>query len=100
MYGSTVGRSHPRSGSDVPTSGNVDGYIAHAQAVEDLRAAYAAIPTGTPVRLAKRTSNLFRFRPSARGQELDVSRLDRVLAVDPDTRTADVQGMVTYERLV
>ena len=31
---------------------------------------------------------------------LDVSGLDRVLRVDPDARTADVQGMTTYEHLV
>jgi hypothetical protein len=38
-------------------------------AVAALQRAYAAIPPGRPVRLAKRTSNLFRFRdagPSAR----------------------------------
>jgi FAD/FMN-containing dehydrogenase len=95
-----VGGSHPRPGSDASTSTDVEGYTAHATAVDDLRTAYAAVPAGTPVRLAKRTSNLFRFRPSTRGQELDVSRLDRVLSVDPDARTADVQGMVTYEHLV
>src|SRR5207244_9621962 len=35
-----------------------------------------------------------------RGPALDVRGFEQVLAVDPDTRTADVQGMVTYERLV
>jgi FAD/FMN-containing dehydrogenase len=35
---------------------------AHEAAVAAIRDAYAAIPPGTPVRLAKRTSNLFRFR--------------------------------------
>ncbi len=81
-------------------------YVAHAHAVDGLRAAYAAVPAGEPVRLAKRTSNLFRFResgsPRVSGREpgLDVSGFDQVLAVDPQTRTADVQGMVTYERLV
>ncbi|MCW2937567.1 MAG: linked oxidase domain protein, partial [Actinomycetia bacterium] len=34
----------------------------HERAVRALRESYAAIPPGTPVRLAKRTSNLFRFR--------------------------------------
>ena len=37
---------------------------AHEAAVARLRDAYAAWPPGTPVRLAKRTSNLFRFRDS------------------------------------
>jgi hypothetical protein len=34
----------------------------HRAAVAALRESYAALPAGTPVRLAKRTSNLFRFR--------------------------------------
>ena len=38
----------------------------HAQAVERLRASYAAIPAGQPVRLAKKTSNLFRPAPRRR----------------------------------
>jgi FAD/FMN-containing dehydrogenase len=68
--------------------------------VAALREQYAALPPGAPVRLAKKTSNLFRFRPPASGPVLDAARFDQVLAVDPDARTADVQGMVTYERLV
>ena len=39
----------------------------HRAAVARLRQAYAAMPPGTPVRLAKRTSNLFRFRDPAAG---------------------------------
>ena len=73
-------------------------YAAHARAVDALRTQYAGIPSGAPVRLAKRTSNLFRFREPAAG--LDVRSFGAVLAVDPEARTADVQGMVTYERLV
>ena len=34
----------------------------HEVEVARLREAYAALPPGAPVRLAKRTSNLFRFR--------------------------------------
>jgi FAD/FMN-containing dehydrogenase len=68
--------------------------------VDALRAGYAAIPAGTAVRLAKSTSNLFRFPSSGGTQGLDVSGFNHVLSVDPDTRTADVQGMVTYEQLV
>ena len=40
----------------------------YAAAVAAIRAAYAAIPPGSPVRLAKRTSNLFRFRDPAPGR--------------------------------
>ncbi len=40
----------------------------YAAAVAEIRAAYAAIPPGSPVRLAKHTSNLFRFRDPAAGR--------------------------------
>ncbi|MEV0805275.1 FAD-binding oxidoreductase [Micromonospora sp. NPDC050200] len=72
----------------------------HGQAVDTLRRSYAAVPPGQPVRLAKRTSNLFRPRTATSSPGLDVSGLDGVLAVDPQARTADVQGMCTYEDLV
>ncbi|MEJ7630528.1 MAG: FAD-binding oxidoreductase [Nocardioidaceae bacterium] len=72
----------------------------HAAAVERLRESYAAIPDDQPVRLAKRTSNLFRRRASAPSVGLDVAGLDGVVDVDPVARTADVQGMCTYEHLV
>jgi FAD/FMN-containing dehydrogenase len=52
------------------------------------------------VRLAKKTSNLFRPRAATTAPGLDVSGLDGVIAVDPVGRTADVQGMCTYEHLV
>jgi FAD/FMN-containing dehydrogenase len=74
----------------------------YAAAVAEIRAAYAAIPPGSPVRLAKHTSNLFRFRDPAAGpagRGLDVSAFRRVLQVDPAARTAVVGGMTTYEDL-
>ncbi|GHJ09983.1 FAD-linked oxidase [Micromonospora humidisoli] len=72
----------------------------HELAVDTLRRSYAAVPPGDPVRLAKRTSNLFRPRSATGTPGLDVSGLDGVLSVDPVARTADVQGMCTYEDLV
>jgi FAD/FMN-containing dehydrogenase len=72
----------------------------HQAAVDRLRASYLAIPEGKPVRLAKRTSNLFRPRTDERTAGLDVSGLDGVLSIDAANRTADVQGMCTYETLV
>ena len=78
---------------------NVD-WTVHEAGVERLRSSYAAIPAGAPVRLAKPTSNLFRSRSGTDAPGLDVSGLAGVIAVDPVTRTADVQGMCTYERLV
>jgi FAD/FMN-containing dehydrogenase len=77
----------------------------HRAAVAELRRAYEAIPPGEPVRLAKRTSNLFRFRDPARGRSgdsypgLDVSAFGHVLSVDPAARVAVVGGVTTYEAL-
>jgi FAD/FMN-containing dehydrogenase len=86
----------------------------HEVAVARLRDAYAALPPGAPVRLAKRTSNLFRFRDSdpkahkdpghpkgvqAAARGLDVSAFGHVLRVDPVRKTAWVGGMTTYEDL-
>ena len=70
----------------------------HRAAVTAVELAFAELPADAPVRLRKRTSNLFRFRDGAGG--LTVDGLDRVLAVDPVARTAEVQGMTTYEDLV
>jgi FAD/FMN-containing dehydrogenase len=71
----------------------------HDAAVERLRASYAALGPDQPVRLAKRTTNLFRGRQAA-ATGLDVSGLTGVLDVDAEALTADVQGMCTYEDLV
>jgi FAD/FMN-containing dehydrogenase len=79
---------------------SLSGWPAHREAVERLRASYAAIPPGAPVRLAKKTSNLFRPRTATKVPGLDVSGLDGVIAIDVDAQTADVQGMCTYEDLV
>ncbi|MGV9825040.1 FAD-binding oxidoreductase [Gordonia sp. NPDC003429] len=68
--------------------------------VSRLLASYRAIPPQATVRLAKKTSNLFRTRAKNPYPGLDVSGLDRVISVDPDARTADVAGMCTYENLV
>ncbi len=68
--------------------------------VEALRSQYDAIPPGQPVRLAKKTSNLFRMRAKSGAPGLDVSAFDGVISVDRESRTADVQGMTTYEHLV
>ncbi|MGC5221450.1 FAD-binding oxidoreductase [Micromonospora sp. DT81.3] len=78
----------------------MDARTAHAAGVERLLESYRAVPASSSVRLAKRSSNLFRARaaPDARG--LDTSGLTEVVAVDAATRTADVAGMCTYEDLV
>src|SRR5215469_2409260 len=74
----------------------------HEVAVARLREAYAALPAGVQVRLAKHTSNLFRFcdvAPKIPAEQLDVSAFGHVLSVDPVRRTAWVGGMTTYEDL-
>ena len=73
------------------------GREAHFDGVARLKESYAALPPGAAVRLAKRTSNLFRGR-SELGAGLDVSGLAGVIEVDGDV--AEVQGMCTYEHLV
>jgi FAD/FMN-containing dehydrogenase len=76
------------------------GQAAHEAAVARLQASYAAIPAGQTVRLAKKTSNLFRPRAATDAPGLDVSGLAGVISIDDDAQTADVQGMCTYEDLV
>ncbi len=76
----------------------VDGDAGYRRAVDAVRDGFARLPDDAPVRLRKKTSNLFRFREGAGGLEVD--GLDRVLRVDPLARTADVGGMTTYEDLV
>ncbi|MCR3719488.1 MULTISPECIES: FAD-binding oxidoreductase [Prauserella salsuginis group] len=90
------------SGAADPTgSGNAEqsAHSGYSRRVTALREDLAALPPDAPVRLAKRTSNLFRPRTPA-DAGLDVSSFDHVLSVDPVARTADVEGMVTYEQLV
>ena len=53
---------------------------------------------GRDIRLSKQTSNLFRNR-STQDQLLDVREFNHVLAIDPDTRVIETEGMVTYEAL-
>ena len=97
----------PVSTSSVPPrAGSTRGAMAHRAAVARLVDSYRAIPPGAGVRLAKRTSNLFRPRAGASGPGLDVSGLTGVISLDADgagdsgSATADVQGMCTYEDLV
>lgn len=82
-----------------PPTATTPAWAEHRRRVAALVEQYQAIPPGERVRLAKRTSNLFRPRERSKGG-LDVSGLDRVIALDPDARTADVAAMTTYETLV
>ena len=62
------------------------------------RGSYAALPPGAPVRLAKRTSNLFRAAVHDRAGPRRLRASTGVIEVDGDV--AEVQGMCTYEHLV
>src|SRR6266568_875391 len=121
MTDAAVGSGHPEAaGPGSAGSGTASPVVQlpsvvaaeHRAAVAALRESYAALPAGTPVRLAKSTSNLFRFRdpaPRAPGQRgakgpgttagLDASAFTTVLHVDPAARAAVVGGMTTYEDL-
>ncbi|HUE61213.1 MAG TPA: FAD-binding oxidoreductase, partial [Acidimicrobiales bacterium] len=68
--------------------------------VAQLKAEYDAIGPGEEVRLAKKTSNLFRPRKKASRAGLNVAAFDGVIEIDSEALTADVQGMTTYEHLV
>jgi FAD/FMN-containing dehydrogenase len=65
-----------------------------AKAVDQARA------RGERIGLRKSTSNLFRHRSQAGKHFIDVRAFNRVLAIDPQRMTADVEGMITYEALV
>jgi FAD/FMN-containing dehydrogenase len=80
------------------TAGTVD-LATYDDRVSRLRAELLAAPHGSPVRLRKRTSNLFRPRVGA-ASPLDADGFDGVLSVDAQNRTCDVLGMTTYEHLV
>lgn len=55
---------------------------------------------GERIGLRKSTSNLFRRRSQADKHFVDVRGFNRVLGIDPQRMTADVEGMITYEALV
>ncbi|MGB8389033.1 FAD-binding protein, partial [Mycobacterium sp.] len=82
----------------VPVPGSA--LSAHRSGVDRLMASYRSIPATSAVRLVKPTSNLFRARTKRDAPGLDTSGLTGVLSVDPETRTADVAGMCSYEDLV
>ena len=69
-------------------------------AVRSARESYAALPPGAPVRLAKKTSNLFRNRAETGAPRLDLSACRGVFDVDVEAGLARVGGLSTYEQLV
>jgi len=73
-----------------------DSWESYRKTCRELSRTMASL-TGAQVRLAKKTSNLFRTRKDAIAQKLDVRRLHRVIEIDPAGRTAEVEGMTTFE---
>ena len=74
-----------------------DSWESYRETCRDLSHAMSA-RAGSPVRLAKKTSNLFRTRSeAAAARRLDVRRLNRVIEIDPERRIAEVEGMTTFE---
>ncbi|AXH97497.1 FAD-binding oxidoreductase [Ornithinimicrobium avium] len=73
---------------------------AYEVAVRSARESYAALPPGAPVRLAKKTSNLFRRRADTGAPRLDLSACRGVFDVDLEAGLARVGGLTTYEQLV
>jgi FAD/FMN-containing dehydrogenase len=69
---------------------------AHRARVARLQVQLAAAPE---VRLAKRTSNLFRDRVAVRAPRLAVHDFDHVLEVDAAAGWVDAEGMVPYDAL-
>ncbi len=52
-----------------------------------------------PVRLGKKTSNLFRPRQTGAVQRLDVTGLNKVVRIDAQNLVAEVEGIMTYQEL-
>ncbi|MDT8449155.1 MAG: FAD-binding oxidoreductase [Wenzhouxiangellaceae bacterium] len=73
-------------------------WAAHRARVNALAGALA--DSAGPVRLRKRTSNLFRPREDVERTELDVTSLNHVIEIDPAAGVAEVEGMTTYADLV
>ena len=92
-----AGQDHPTHSPDRIASPSWSDY---RRRVDALLGAYRALPPSSPVRLAKRTSNLFRPRSQPAGPGLDVSAFSGVIDVDVRNRWADVEAMTTYEDLV
>ena len=69
----------------------------HAAAVRALSLSYQHLDPDVPVRLAKRTTNLFRPRAAAMGPGLDVSALTGVIDVDPVAGTVSFPGGIDFD---
>lgn len=74
--------------------------MSHADKLRRLAEQLRAADAGTPLGLAKDTSNLFRDRAAQPRQRLDVRAFDELLAVDAAERWFEAEGMIPYAKLV
>src|SRR5690606_41472009 len=72
----------------------------HINAVYELRRAYARLSADKPVRLAKTTSNLFRFRSRDDAARLDVSAFTSVISIDTERSEEHTSELQSRENLV
>jgi len=73
--------------------------MTYAQKKRALVKEFLALKEQGPIALGKKTTNLFRKR-QARSRKLNVKHFNTVISVDKKSKTADVEGMTTYEDLV
>ena len=91
------GRVFQRTGSKRQNGPTAQAAVDYEDARGSLQRQLAG--SAEPVRLDKRTSNLFRSRDDC-GRRLNVDAFSGVLDVDAEAGTADVLGMTTYGQLV
>ena len=78
-----------------PVATGTDWRSRYSAAVGRISRQLATIRPGQPVRLAKKTSNLFRGRSHTQTPGLDVSQFGHVFEVDLVNQVAEVGGMTT-----
>ena len=55
---------------------------------------------GDSIGLSKSTSNLFRYRNKKNKEKINLNHFNKVIKIDKDNQTADVEGMTTFENFV
>ena len=83
----------------------MSGLTAHPSTYAQRKARLTAACTSGqgPFRLSKRTtSNLFRYggRRASQARVIAAGDLNHVLGLDPQGRTLEVEGLITYEQVV
>ena len=66
----------------------------------DLIKQFNILKKNGPIRIEKKTSNLFRNRNQVSKPKLNVRNFNSVISIDTKNHVVDVEGMTTYENLV